>query len=120
VPPGHPENLLSRCQPTASQPSSHKAPLLEPWRLRQLYQSIALAAADRRDEPVGDAFFNAALRRANRRAVIALFVLFTRRIYFCGGIRSDGSKYAASAAARRVPRLQSIGHLRSNADGVVH
>jgi hypothetical protein len=33
---------------------------LEPWRLRQLDQSIALAAADRRDDPVGDAFFNAA------------------------------------------------------------
>ena len=38
---------------------------LEPWRLRQLDQSIALVAADRRDDPVGDAFFNAALRRAN-------------------------------------------------------
>jgi hypothetical protein len=35
---------------------------LEPWRLRQLDQS--LAAADCRDDPVGDAFFNAALRRA--------------------------------------------------------
>jgi hypothetical protein len=38
---------------------------LEPWRLRQLDQSIALAAADRRDDSVADTFFNAALRRAN-------------------------------------------------------
>ena len=44
---------------------AHRIAALEPWRLRQLDQSIALVAADRRDDPVGDAFCNAALRRAN-------------------------------------------------------
>ena len=33
-------------------------------RPRQLRQLIALAAADPRDDSLGDAFFNAALRRA--------------------------------------------------------
>ena len=42
---------------------AHRIAALEPWRLRT--NPLRSRLADRRDNPVGDAFFNAALRRAN-------------------------------------------------------